>query len=50
MYSTQYPEIPWAAIVGMRNRLIQAHFDIDLDIVGIRSAQGCLNSLLCSKE
>lgn len=25
--------IPWAAIVGMRNRLIHAYFDIDYDIV-----------------
>jgi len=25
--------IPWADIVGMRNRLIHAYFDIDLDIV-----------------
>lgn len=24
-------EIPWAAISGMRNRLIHAYFDIDLD-------------------
>jgi uncharacterized protein with HEPN domain len=31
--TAQYPEIPWAAIVGMRNRLIHAYFDIDLDIV-----------------
>ena len=25
--------IPWADIVGMRNRLIHAYFDIDLDIL-----------------
>jgi len=25
--------IPWAAIIGMRNRLIHGYFDIDLDIV-----------------
>jgi uncharacterized protein with HEPN domain len=31
--AAQYPEIPWAAIVGMRNRLIHAYFAIDLDIV-----------------
>ena len=29
----RYPEIPWADIVGMRNRLIHAYFDIDLDRV-----------------
>ena len=28
-----HPEIPWASIVGMRNRLIHAYFDIDLDRV-----------------
>jgi uncharacterized protein with HEPN domain len=26
-----YPQIPWAQIVGMRNRLIHAYFDIKLD-------------------
>ena len=29
----RHPEVPWAAIVGMRNRLIHAYFDIDLDVV-----------------
>jgi uncharacterized protein with HEPN domain len=28
-----HPEIPWPSIVGMRNRLIHAYFDIDLDRV-----------------
>ena len=28
-----YPVIPWADIVGMRNRLIHGYFDIDLDLV-----------------
>jgi uncharacterized protein with HEPN domain len=32
---TKYPEIQWRAIVGMRNRLIHAYFDIDYDIVWI---------------
>ena len=27
------PDIPWAVIIGMRNRLIHAYFDIDLDVV-----------------
>ena len=26
-------EIPWANIIGMRNRLIHAYFDINLDIL-----------------
>ncbi len=28
-----HPEIPWADIIAMRNRLIHAYFDIDLDRV-----------------
>ncbi len=27
------PEMPWERIVGMRNRLVHAYFDINLDIV-----------------
>ncbi|MHC4441686.1 MAG: HepT-like ribonuclease domain-containing protein [Planctomycetota bacterium] len=30
---TRYSNIPWSDIVGMRNRLIHAYFDIDLDRV-----------------
>lgn len=30
---TGAPEIPWAAIVSMRNRLIHGYFDIDPEIV-----------------
>ena len=29
----EMPEIPWNEIVGMRNRLIHAYFDINLDIL-----------------
>lgn len=29
----RYPEIPWSNIIAMRNRLIHAYFDIDLDRV-----------------
>ena len=28
-----HPEIPWNVIITMRNRLIHAYFDIDLDRV-----------------
>jgi uncharacterized protein with HEPN domain len=28
-----HPELPWAVIVAMRNRLVHAYFDIDCDIV-----------------
>lgn len=27
------PGIPWATVVGIRNRLIHAYFDVDLDVV-----------------
>lgn len=27
---------PWKAIIGMRNRLVHAYFDIDADISGLR--------------
>jgi uncharacterized protein with HEPN domain len=29
----QLPEIPWADIIGMRNRLVHAYFDINLEIL-----------------
>ena len=29
----QNPDIPWAAIVGMRNRLIHAYAEIDVEVV-----------------
>jgi uncharacterized protein with HEPN domain len=25
-----HPEVPWADIIGMRNRLVHAYFEIDL--------------------
>jgi len=28
-----YPEIPWPELIGIRNRLIHAYFDVNLDIV-----------------
>ena len=31
--SARFPAIPFAKIVAMRNRLIHAYFDVDLDIV-----------------
>lgn len=29
----KYPNIPWKNIIGMRNRLIHAYFDINLDVL-----------------
>lgn len=31
--SVRFPEIPFPKMVSMRNRLIHAYFDVDLDIV-----------------
>lgn len=30
---SRFPGIPWKAVIGMRNQLIHAYFDIDHDIV-----------------
>lgn len=30
---SRYPTLPWGDIIGMRNRLVHAYFEIDLDIV-----------------
>ncbi len=30
---TQHPDVPWTEIVAMRNRLIHAYPDVDLDLV-----------------
>ena len=27
------PDIPWDELIGMRNRLVHAYFDVNLDIV-----------------
>lgn len=32
-FKSGFPAFPWAELAGMRNRLIHAYFDIDLDIV-----------------
>ena len=29
----KFPEIPWADVIGMRNRLVHAYFDINLDVL-----------------
>lgn len=28
-----HPEIAWGPIVGMRNRLVQGYYDVDLDVL-----------------
>lgn len=46
---TQAPDIPWADIVGMRNRLIHAYFDINLEILW-RTIQFDLPPLIAALE
>ncbi len=29
----KFPELPWKQLIGMRNRLIHAYFDIDHDVI-----------------
>ncbi len=43
------PEIPMARIVGMRNRLVHAYFDINLDIVW-ETVQGDMPKLISQLE
>lgn len=31
--SGMFPEIPWRAIVGMRNHIVHGYFDLDADLV-----------------
>lgn len=28
-----YPQIPWREIIGMRNRIVHAYFDVDLNVI-----------------
>jgi uncharacterized protein with HEPN domain len=30
-----HPDIPWPAIIGMRNRLIHAYFEVDTDVLWV---------------
>lgn len=32
-YQTSHSKIPWSAMIGMRNRLVHAYFDINLKIL-----------------
>lgn len=32
-FQAAHPEIPWAVIIGMRNRLAHGYFEVDLDRV-----------------
>ncbi|MCF6287094.1 MAG: DUF86 domain-containing protein [Candidatus Hydrogenedentes bacterium] len=41
-----HPEIPWRDMMDMRNRLIRAYFDIDMEIVW-RTIREALPELIC---
>ncbi len=32
-FRNQHPDVPWRKMISLRNRLIHAYFDIDLDVV-----------------
>lgn len=32
-FESRHPQIPWAAVAGMRNRLIHEYFEVDLEVV-----------------
>jgi uncharacterized protein with HEPN domain len=36
---SEFPRIPWTQIIGMRNRLVHAYFELDLDQVWNAVAQ-----------
>ena len=39
------PNVPWVQVAGIRNRLVHAYFDVDLDILW-RTAQQAIPDLL----
>jgi uncharacterized protein with HEPN domain len=47
-FATAHPEIPWAQMRGMRNRMAHGYFDVDLNIVWdtLQSSLPDLESLL----
>jgi uncharacterized protein with HEPN domain len=32
-FRNRHPDIPWSRIVGLRNRVVHAYFDVDLELV-----------------
>ncbi len=45
----KYPHLPWKELIGLRNRLIHAYFDVDHDIIW-KTIQEYLPSFLQSLE
>lgn len=33
VYREKYPEVPWASISGLRNRLVHGYFELDLKLI-----------------
>ncbi len=46
---SSYPEVAWGKMAGMRDRLVQGYFDIDLDVVW-QTVTGDLPPLLSQLE
>jgi len=38
-----YPQIPWPQIIGMRNRIIHAYFEVNLDILWETATGGIID-------
>lgn len=38
-FREEHANIPWLDVVGMRNRLIHAYFDVDMDVIWRTSTQ-----------
>ena len=32
-YQARYPDLPWAQLAGLRNRLVHAYFDLNLPLL-----------------
>jgi uncharacterized protein with HEPN domain len=39
-FQERYPALPWAQVIALRNRLVHAYFDLDMELVwGIASSR-----------
>ncbi|HEY0139593.1 MAG TPA: HepT-like ribonuclease domain-containing protein [Thermoanaerobaculia bacterium] len=36
---SEHPEVPWAAIVGMRHKVVHDYFEIDEDVVWVTATE-----------
>ena len=37
------PDIPWQDMIGMRNRVVHAYFDLDLDLIWVTASHELLD-------